>query len=77
MWKQLMKAKLPTWRNSSEVKSPRCSCSPELDAQHPRGSSQSPITPVPRDPMPLLASFGTRHTHGAQTCMQVSNSHTK
>lgn len=38
-------------------------------SQHPHGSSQLSITPVPWDPMP--SSEGTRYTHGTQTYIQV------
>ena len=39
--------------DGSEVKTTCCSCrGPRFSSLHPRGSSQSSVTPVPGDPMP-------------------------
>ncbi|CAO2583729.1 17-beta-hydroxysteroid dehydrogenase 13 [Lemmus lemmus] len=41
------------WRDGSAVGSSDCSSrGPGFDSQHPHGSSQLSVTPVPRDPTP-------------------------
>lgn len=54
------------------------SSGPGFDSHHPRGSSQLPVTQVPRDPVPSLSSVGSRHPRGSrhsQTYMQSKHSH--
>lgn len=52
------------WRDG--VKSTCCS-SKEFDSKQPQGSLQQSVIPVLGTWCLLLASVGTRHTHGTQT----------
>lgn len=48
----------------------------EFDSQRPPGGSQTGIPTSPRDPIPLLASTGSRHLYTVQTYTQANiNTH--
>jgi hypothetical protein len=44
-------------------------------SQHPHGSSQAPVSPIPGDPVPILASLDIRDVCAAQMYMQAKHSH--
>ena len=52
--KAYTKEPAPGWRDSSVVKSTDYSSrGPRFNSQHPHGSSQLSVTPVPGDPTPM------------------------
>ena len=62
--------------DDSIVKSTGCSSiGPRFDSQHPHGSSQQSVTPVPRDLIPSSGLTDTRYAHGTQTYMQEKHPH--
>lgn len=52
-----------------------CETSDWFGPQHPNGSLQPSVTPVPGNPTHSLASEGTRHTHGTHIDMQAKQWH--
>ena len=53
-------------RGDSEVKSACCSCEGHcFRSQHPQGSSQLPVSPVPGDAMPSSGIHGHMHASGS------------
>ena len=64
-------------RDDSAIESTGCfSRGPRFNSQYPHGGLQLSVTPVSRDPAPLLASEGTKNIHGVQTRMQTKYQYT-